>query len=184
LRQLIDNRERAMLLSMTTHLRTLNRRLQDCDQRLAPHHPAATLLRLRDRLAADQRRLTAAAAFTLRAAQLRLSRLALALSERHPRHAADLGRQKLDLLTARLHLSMQTDHQRRAQALESLSRQLSALGPEQVLRRGYSITTLRKHGTLIRRASQVKPGDRLLTRFAEGEIESTAEDPNQPSLFE
>ena len=33
-------------------------------------------------------------------------------------------------------------------------------------------------------AAQIRPGDKLVTRFADGEIESTAGDPRQPGLFE
>jgi exonuclease VII large subunit len=36
----------------------------------------------------------------------------------------------------------------------------------------------------VRSVDQVQPGDRLVTRLADGEIESTADDKNQPGLFE
>jgi exonuclease VII large subunit len=57
------------------------------------------------------------------------------------------------------------------------------VGPENVLRRGYTITTRKKDGALLRNAAEVKRGDRLITRFAEGTAESIAQDPNQPELF-
>jgi exodeoxyribonuclease VII large subunit len=60
---------------------------------------------------------------------------------------------------------------------------LEAVGPEQVLRRGYSITVRKKTREVIRSASQIKPGDRLVTRFADGEVEWTAEDSKQLPLF-
>jgi exonuclease VII large subunit len=60
----------------------------------------------------------------------------------------------------------------------------NAVGPQQVLARGYSITTLKKGGAIVRSKGQVKGGQRLITHVADGEIESVAEDPNQPTLFE
>ena len=52
---------------------------------------------------------------------------------------------------------------------------LRLLGPEQVLARGYSITMDAATGKVIRRALDVKSGQRLRTRVKEGEISSRAE---------
>ncbi len=50
---------------------------------------------------------------------------------------------------------------------------MRSLHPQAVLKRGFSITS-DASGRLITRVSQVKAGDRLRTRLADGEIESTA----------
>ncbi len=50
---------------------------------------------------------------------------------------------------------------------------LRLLGPEQVLARGYSITTVAATGEIIRQAQDVQPGQILKTRVKEGEIIST-----------
>ncbi len=73
---------------------------------------------------------------------------------------------------------------RRTAGLESLNARLNALSPEAVLKRGYSITTRKRDGLVIRSAAQVRPGDRLLTRLADGQIQSIAEDAAQLPLFE
>ena len=65
-----------------------------------------------------------------------------------------------------------------------MARFLHAVGPEQVLRRGFSITMEKKGRAILRASADVRPGDRLVTRFADGEVDSTAEDPRQPELFE
>jgi exodeoxyribonuclease VII large subunit len=52
---------------------------------------------------------------------------------------------------------------------------LKLLGPEQVLSRGYSITTDATTGVIIRDARHVKAGERLKTRLKSGEIESSVE---------
>ncbi len=60
----------------------------------------------------------------------------------------------------------------RAQALDARGRQLAAFNPRAVLRRGYSMTTLKVAGKLLTRAGQARPGDRLVTELAEGRLES------------
>jgi exodeoxyribonuclease VII large subunit len=57
----------------------------------------------------------------------------------------------------------------------ALETRLRLLAPERVLARGYSITTDAASGVVIRDARQVKAGQRLRTRLAQGEIRSTAE---------
>ena len=52
---------------------------------------------------------------------------------------------------------------------------LRLLGPEQVLSRGYSITTDATTGEILRDAKRVKAGQRLKTRLTSGEIESRVE---------
>ena len=63
----------------------------------------------------------------------------------------------------------------RRRALDALSTRLDALGPRNVLRRGYSITTLEKNGKIVRQASQVSTGDVLKTTLWQGDVRSTVE---------
>jgi len=48
---------------------------------------------------------------------------------------------------------------------------LAALSPQATLHRGFSITRT-ADGKVVTSASQVKPGDRILTQLANGEIGS------------
>jgi len=63
----------------------------------------------------------------------------------------------------------------RREALRQLEKRLNSLGPEQVLARGYSITTDAVTGKVLREATKVKPGQQLKTRLAKGEVSSRAE---------
>ncbi len=63
----------------------------------------------------------------------------------------------------------------RRHALDVLSTRLEALGPRNVLARGYSITMLEKNGKIVRQATQVSPGDALRTVLGDGSIRSTIE---------
>lgn len=69
----------------------------------------------------------------------------------------------------------------RREALRQLQKRLSALGPEQVLGRGYSITTDAATGKVLRDSAKVKAGQKLRTRLAKGEVTSRAEAGARPS---
>ncbi|MEE9211024.1 MAG: exodeoxyribonuclease VII large subunit [Phycisphaeraceae bacterium] len=60
------------------------------------------------------------------------------------------------------------------QQVEALTRQLGALGPRNVLQRGYSYT-LRPNGRVLRQPQQVQPGDRITTVLAAGRLTSRVE---------
>jgi exodeoxyribonuclease VII large subunit len=63
----------------------------------------------------------------------------------------------------------------RKSEFETLQTRLRLLGPEQVLSRGYSLTTDAESGKVLRRAEDVKPGQKLKTRLKTGEVISRAE---------
>lgn len=63
----------------------------------------------------------------------------------------------------------------RRETLRQLEKRLNALGPEQVLARGYSITMDAASGKVLRDAKAVKPGQKLRTRLRQGEISSRVE---------
>ena len=65
--------------------------------------------------------------------------------------------------------------QLRREALRQLEKRLTALGPEQVLARGYSITTDAASGQVLRAAAGISAGQKLRTRLAKGEVFSRAE---------
>lgn len=64
----------------------------------------------------------------------------------------------------------------RRTALTLVAARLQLLSPESVLARGYSITRDAATGRVLRTAQQVKAGQRLLTRLAEGEISSVVKE--------
>jgi exodeoxyribonuclease VII large subunit len=57
----------------------------------------------------------------------------------------------------------------------ALADRLRLLGPEQVLARGYSITTQVETGKVLREAKEVQSGQLLKTRLKVGEIVSRVE---------
>lgn len=184
LRQLLDDRQRAMALAVSQRLRLNQRRISNLNERLEEHRPGFLIGRYRQRLDQLENGLADLVRVRLRSFQDRLQDAVTRLAERHPKHQIRLTSQRLTALQTGLKRALANDLKRRELQLHGLEAQLRALGPENVLARGYSLTTLKKSGGVIRSAAQIKAGDRLMTRFAEGSIESIAEDSKQLPLFE
>ncbi len=63
----------------------------------------------------------------------------------------------------------------RRETLHQLEKRLTLLGPEQVLARGYSITTDAATGQVLRAAANLKSGQKVKTRLTDGEFSSRVE---------
>lgn len=97
------------------------------------------------------------------------SRLAQGLSRR-----TTLTNERLARLSDRATAALKTNLIARRQTFERLAAGLEALSPLAVLGRGYGIAQL-ADGTVIRRPSQVAPGDPFSVRVAEGTIQARGE---------
>jgi len=119
------------------------------------------------------------------------------LARLHPRRQLDESLQRLDDLQSDLLRNLKTAARSRGLVLQNLAgrflrakpalvlktrretlrqleKRLNALGPEQVLARGYSITMEAATGRVLRDAATVVAGQKLKTRLANGEIFSRA----------
>ncbi|HEY2329730.1 MAG TPA: exodeoxyribonuclease VII large subunit, partial [Verrucomicrobiae bacterium] len=140
-----------------------------------------------------------------RAARRRLDRgienfgsLAGRLSRLHPRRRLNDSLQRLDDLQSGLLRGLKTASRSRGLMFQNLAgrflrakpslalkarremltqfqKRLNALGPEQVLARGYSITTDAATGTILRSSAGVKAGQKVKTRLTDGEFSSRVE---------
>lgn len=128
---------------------------------------------VRDRLEGLARRLRTGTAAAIGQAKQHVQVLDLRLSADLPRrlHAAQ---QRLETIEDRLGPAMQRAARDRRDRVASLSRQLEAVSPRQVLQRGYSIT-LDDHGHALRDAAETAAGARLRTVLAAGEVMSRVE---------
>ena len=77
-------------------------------------------------------------------------------------------REMVEGLSRRMGECMQHRLTREQGRLSALSGTLDALSPLKVLSRGYAI--VKKDGQVIKRASDVSPGDRVAIRLAEGAL--------------
>lgn len=183
LRQLLDDRQQTMRSAQERLLRGASEHLHKSTTRLGVFLPRVTR-RFRELLDLRRQQLDQRFVSRLRSAQEKLSRAAAMLQDHHPRLRVQLAAQRLDAAQLRLATASRRDVQARVQQIEAISRQLDAVSPRSVLRRGYTMTSRKKDGLPLRSAAQVKPGDKLITRFADGQVESVVEDSRQLSLFD
>jgi exodeoxyribonuclease VII large subunit len=159
-------------------------------------------------LVADRRALTPSEAATAvtpdRAELLAGLRDAAGRLEDGVRRHLDLAHRRLDDLAARRALQRPLDrlrdHERRlddwserlrravqlrqasaAQRVAALAAVLETLSPLNVLARGYSLTRTEAGGPLLRDAGKIRPGDRLLTTLARGQVVSRVEEVRGPT---
>lgn len=136
--------------------RQLDSRHEEADyllKRLVRQHPRRRLDETLQRLDDLRGTLSRCAKHGVRQAHMNCTQLALRLNQARPGNRLKEVKAALSRAEARLRL----------------------LGPEQVLSRGYSITTDAVSGKILRDAKQVKPGQRLKTRLKSGEVTSVAE---------
>jgi exodeoxyribonuclease VII large subunit len=159
-------------------------RLAHAERHEVFRRPLDRVNQLRQLLDDRQRAMGTAVAERLHGARERVGRLDGRLRERHPRHLAALQGQRIDALAERLNRAAGQALRAHARTIDLLSARLHCVNPEEVLKRGYRVTTLRRTGEVVRDPGQVKVGDRLVTRVAGGQIESTVGDGRQMRLFE
>jgi exodeoxyribonuclease VII large subunit len=80
-------------------------------------------------------------------------------------------RERLSILESRLVRSQQSRIHHDSIQLQGLTRQLNTLSPLAVLNRGYALV-FDETGSLVKKASSLLPNQRLVTRLAEGSVES------------
>jgi exodeoxyribonuclease VII large subunit len=100
--------------------------------------------------------------------------LTAAVMRHDPRQRLTHARTRFDACSARFDRTWERIIQVSRARLDALDAQLNSLSPLAVLDRGYALV-LDDHGKLVRSATQVAPGDRLLTRLSDGTFTSQVE---------
>ncbi len=183
LRQRLDDRGRSLLIATQALLRRRTAAVQAAADRLARQTPAARAGRSADQLQQVQRRLATAMQATLRRRTADVSRADARLAGHHPRTALVIQSARAAAAAERLARAAAHGLQRRAERVAALSGQLEVLSPQRTLERGYTVT---RHltGGVVRSAHDVREPDRIVTRFADGEVTSAVEDADRPKLFQ
>jgi len=119
-----------------------------------------------------------------RAARSRLESIAARRAFRRPFDRLREFSRQLDELHARAGRAVRNRAQRGQQTVARLAAQLESLSPLGVLGRGYSLTERAEDGHLIRDASILTVGDRLVTRFAQGRVVSNVEEVTEIDAIE
>ncbi|MBX3460011.1 MAG: exodeoxyribonuclease VII large subunit [Planctomycetes bacterium] len=101
----------------------------------------------------------------------RLGNLGSRLQAQGPLNQLRREQQRLDYLWEGLQGGMKHRMRASREQVAGLGLRLNALNPLAVLQRGYSITR-NEAGQVIKKASEVKPGDVIVSKLADGEITS------------
>ena len=182
-RQFLDDRQRAVSMAMVSHLHSSQSMLRERSDHIAARFPRF-LQALREKISgldvALQTRMTQGLARFGRRVAADTARLAC----HDPKQVIEIRKADLADKSRRLERAGALDLQRRHSALTALERQLESISPRNVLQRGYTLTYRKQDQTLLKSQQQVKPGDRLITHFADGQVESVVQDAKQLSLFD
>ena len=143
--------------------------------RLQAHSPQARLNLLKHRQEAAFARLHATWQQQQERRAARLRHAATVLRSTQPQRRLSALAEKLATLAPRAHAAMARQLQRDGLRLRGLARSLEAVSPLATVARGYSILTKLEDGALVRNAEQVKPGEQLRARLAEGELQLRVE---------
>ncbi len=126
-----------------------------------------------------QYRLTASLVSLAAQARQRLDALASRRVFRHPQDLVQLLSRRVDELEIRLFRAGDRCLERSQHQAANLADRLDAVSPLNVLARGYSVTQT-ESGQPITDAQTVQPGQRIVTRLAQGHIESVIERTQSP----
>ncbi len=109
-------------------------------------------------------------------AQSRLSELAKRPCFRRPLERIRQEEERLDECSERLQRAFQRRIEQHHEQLRSLTARLESLSPLNVLSRGYSLTHKEGERAMLHEATQVRRGERIVTRLQCGEIVSRVEE--------
>jgi len=119
-------------------------------------------------------RLESAIGTSLRRRQDRVADRAAAVLRHDPRQALATARERLQAGINHLHRGLEHLLHANASAVSALDARLHSLSPLAVLDRGYALV-LNAEGSVVRSAAQLKAGDPLTTRLADGVFTSRVE---------
>ena len=182
--QEVDEVGGRLQLAMSRGQSTRQAALHEFEVRLARVRPEGVLARRREGLSRMERRLGHAEQRLSLRLERRLGKIDARLMAASPIHAVERGSSGVGQLLGRLERGMRIALADRRRAIESLDARLAAAGHEQVLARGFSITRRKKTREIVTDPRQLREGDRITTRVAEGEFDSKVVDRRQGELFE
>ncbi|MBC8094774.1 MAG: hypothetical protein H7Y43_03070, partial [Akkermansiaceae bacterium] len=144
--------------------------LEQMRQRLARVHPRRRFNEWLQRLDDLQTSLQRCAKAGTRQQRAQVRNLSERLLRVRPAQLLKQRRELFEQEVQRLHGQMRHQLRERENQFLTLATRLRLLGPEQVLARGYSITSDAETGEVLRAAAQVTSGQQLKTRLKSGEV--------------
>lgn len=163
LRQRLTQAQSQHLSRQHHSLNALQQRLRSPRQILQARAQQADQLEIRLQRAMQQ---------SLNSSNQTLRRLQQTLRAMDPAKQLNDTQQRLTRLQDRLQRGIQQQLARKQTELQQGARLLNSVSPLQILQRGYSISET-PDKTVVRDASQLQPGDTLITRLNQGRVTST-----------
>ena len=174
LMQRLDHRQSALQQACLRQLRQHDLRLISLRQRLASQHTQRSLRAPEQRLVLAKQALQRNLLLHIEQQRHRHEVLQQRLHAQHPQLRCARRQDQLLVLQQRLQRAVDHRVQITENRLGHLSSLLRSLGPESTLQRGYTIS-FDAAGQIIRTSAQIKEGQVLITRFAQGEVTSRVE---------
>jgi exodeoxyribonuclease VII large subunit len=132
-------------------------------------HPGRRLEEIAQRLDELDRRMGQALQHRVRHHRAKLAELHARLARHNPSHRLMQLQSRTSELDRRLREAMQRHLERRRYRMAAAARALDTVSPLATLSRGYAIVS-HGDGQIVRRHDEVKPGDPVEARLAEGRL--------------
>lgn len=173
-RQELENRVaqtvRRLHRAMAGQLQQLHSRQQLALEQLQRTHPRVRLQQQSQHLDRLHSELNHALAGQLNQARQQMTALQARLQQQSPQQKLQAMQQQLQFQSHGLQSQLRKLLRDKHQALANNSHLLNTVSPLATLSRGYSISL--KNDQVVKTAKALKPGDKLTTRFVDGEVKS------------
>lgn len=170
LRQIQSSQQR-LEMAMDFFIANRTRRFTQLNHRLQQQHPQLRLARQHTVLEKLRQRMRVALDNQLKQATVRQRRVGQRLNQQNPQPRIWRAQTRIQQLEYRLTESLRAQLGVTRERFGKAVTHLEAVSPLSTLARGYSVTTA-ADGNVLKQAKQVKTGDTLTTRLADGWIES------------
>lgn len=170
LRQIRSVQQR-LEMAMDFFIANRTRRFTQLNHRLQQQHPQLRLARQQTVLEKLRQRMRFALDNQLKQAAQRNGRLAQRLNQQNPQPRILRAQTRIQQLEYRLAENLRARLSETRERFGNAVTHLEAVSPLSTLARGYSVTTA-ADGNVLKQARQVKAGDTLTTRLADGWVES------------
>lgn len=158
-------------MAMDFFIANRTRRFTQLNHRLQQQHPQLRLARQQTVLEKLRQRMRFALDNQLKQAAQRNGRLAQRLNQQNPQPRILRAQTRIQQLEYRLAENLRARLSETRERFGNAVTHLEAVSPLSTLARGYSVTTA-ADGNVLKQARQVKTGDTLTTRLADGWVES------------
>ena len=150
----------------TDLIKTQQNALRDLRRRLL--HPASRLQQSAQRIDEMERRLLHIQQVQLQLSQHRLQVLSSRLMAQSPSHLLHIAQQKSRGIYRQFNSVFTAHVEKKQQQLAALVRALDSVSPLATLHRGFAIVSKKESGQIIRKASQLQNGDKIIGRLDQG----------------